>query len=258
MRGFKLLTPKEIECRISEIDKQGRFLTLLLYKTARTDMAKLDEHFGIDGWANDYKVVDDKLFCGIGFRSNNGEWIWKWNNGTESNQDAEKGHASDAFKRAGFMLGIGTELYSAPRIKVGSDRCTIKDYNGKYRCYDSFEVSNIAYDSDENISSLEITCNGKVCFTWKNGRETTTPITPKQEAPRAEQKVTQFKTCKHCGKPIKDGKKASGKVWPALEIAKYARDRWGMELCYDCAGEAAAVEKAEAQQAVKAHEDGTL
>lgn len=252
MRGFKLLTPKEIECRISEIDKQGRYLTLLLYKTARTDMAKLDERFGIGGWANDYKVVDDKLFCGIGFRSDNGEWIWKWNNGTESNQDAEKGHASDAFKRAGFMLGIGTELYSAPRIKVGNDRCTIKEYNGKYRCYDNFEVSNIAYDSDENISSLEITCNGKVCFTWKNGKDTTTPIPPKQD------KVTQFKTCAHCGKPIKDGKKASGKAWPALEIAKYAKDRWGMELCYECAGKAAAEEKAEAQQAVMVLEDGTL
>ena len=77
-------------------------------------------------------------------------------------------------------------------------------------------------------------------------------------ASKKAEKVTQFKTCKHCGKPIKDGKLASGKVWPALEIAKYAKDRWGMELCYDCAGEAAAVEKAEAQQAVKAHEDGTL
>jgi len=252
MRGFELLSPHDIECRISEIDKQGRFLHLLLYKTARTDMAKLDERFGIDGWANDFKVVDGKLFCGIGFRSDTGEWVWKWNNGTESNQDAEKGHASDAFKRAGFMLGIGTELYSAPRIKVGNDRCTIKEYNGKYRCYDNFEVSAISYDDKEDICSLEITCNGKVCFTWKNGKVTTKPEPPKPQA-----KVSTM-TCAHCGKPITDGHKASGKVWPANEIAKYAYDRWGMNLCFDCCGVAAAAEKAAQAEAVSANEDGTL
>ena len=87
------------------------------------------------------------------------------------------------------------------------------------------------------------------------------PVVRKGASKKAEEKpvmVNSFKRCAHCGKPIKDGKLASGKVWPALEIAKYAKDRWGMELCYDCAGEAAAAEKAEAQQAVKAHEDGTL
>jgi len=80
-----------------------------------------------------------------------------------------------------------------------------------------------------------------------------------QQAHKAEEKpvmVNSFKRCAHCGKPIKDGLKASGKVWPALEIAKYARDRWGMELCFDCCGEAAAAEKAE--KAVSAGADGTL
>ena len=69
-----------------------------------------------------------------------------------------------------------------------------------------------------------------------------------QQAPKAEEKpvmVNSFKRCAHCGKPIKDGVKGSGKPWPALEVAKYARDRWGMELCFDCCAKAAEAEKAE-------------
>ena len=73
---------------------------------------------------------------------------------------------------------------------------------------------------------------------------------------KSHEKVTQFKTCAHCGKPIKDGVKGSGKPWPALEVAKYAKDRWGMELCFDCCAKAAEAEKAE--KAVMAREDGTL
>ena len=46
MRRFRLLTENEIECRISEIAKNGSFLRLLLYKTARTDAALLDETYG--------------------------------------------------------------------------------------------------------------------------------------------------------------------------------------------------------------------
>lgn len=166
MRQFKTLGADEIECRISEIDKQGRYLRLLLYKTARTDAAKLDEVYGQANWQNDYKVVDGKIYCGIGVKRGN-EWVWKWNVGTESNMEAEKGQASDGMKRAGFVWGIGTELYSAPDIRIPADKCNIKEYGGKYRCYDKFEIEKIAYDEKENISGLAIKCNGKRCFVWQ-------------------------------------------------------------------------------------------
>ena len=166
MRQFKTLGADEIECRISEIDKQGRYLRLLLYKPARTDAAKLDEVYGPANWQNDYKVVDGKIYCGIGVKLGN-EWVWKWNVGTESNMEAEKGQASDGMKRAGFVWGIGTELYSAPDIRIPADKCNIKEYGGKYRCYDKFEVEKIAYDEKENISGLAIKCNGKRCFVWQ-------------------------------------------------------------------------------------------
>lgn len=167
MRKFRLLRENEIECRISEISKSGQFLKLLLYKTARTDAALLDETYGEDRWQNDYKILDGKLYCGIGIKSESGEWIWKWNVGTESNMEAEKGQASDAMKRAGFVLGIGTELYSSPEIKIPAEKCNIKEYNGKYRCYDNFYVEKIAYDAQQNICGLSIKCNGKRCFVWQ-------------------------------------------------------------------------------------------
>lgn len=168
MRTFRLLTEEEIECRISEIDRQGRYISLLLYKTARTDAALLDETFGIDGWQNDYKSIDGKMYCGIGIKTPGG-WVWKWNVGTESITEAEKGQASDAMKRAGFVLGIGTELYSSPRIIIPADKCTIKEYNGKYKCYDRFTVEKIAYNEAQKISGLAIQneSTGKRVFVWQ-------------------------------------------------------------------------------------------
>lgn len=167
MRTFRLLTEPEIECRVSEIAKDGKYLKLLLYKTARTDAAIMDETFGPLNWQNHYEVIDGKMYCSIGVRSDNGDWIWKQNVGTESNMEAEKGQASDAMKRAGFVWGIGTELYTAPEIKVPSDKCNIRQYGDRFKCYDRFTVEKIKYDDSERISAISIKCNGKRCFVWQ-------------------------------------------------------------------------------------------
>lgn len=168
MRAFRPLREDEIECRIAEIKKQGAGLTLLLYKTARTDAALLDEVYGAQNWQNDFKMLDGKLYGGIGIRFSN-DWIWRWDCGTESNMEAEKGQASDAFKRAGFKWGLGTELYSAPRIFVPKEKCNIKDYNGKLKCYDNFHVEKIVYDEQGNINALAIWNDtiGRRCYTWQ-------------------------------------------------------------------------------------------
>ena len=107
MKQFRLLKAEEIECRVSRVTQKG--VVLLLYKTARTDADLLDETFTPFGWKNDFKLIDGVLYGGIGIL-HDGEWIWKWDAGTESNTEAEKGRASDAFKRAGFKWGLGTEL----------------------------------------------------------------------------------------------------------------------------------------------------
>ena len=98
MREFRTLTADEVECRVSQVNAEYGFVKILLYKTVRTDSAILDEKYGVFGWQNDYRVIDGKMYCGIGvFDNQSGEWIWKWNVGTESNMEKEKGEASQSF-----------------------------------------------------------------------------------------------------------------------------------------------------------------
>lgn len=144
MTTIRKLTADEIEVRIQSIVKD-RGSILLLYKTARVDRAILNETFG-ELWQNDFKVIDGKMYGGIGiYNKELKEWIWRWDCGSESNTEAEKGQASDCFKRAGFKWGIGVELYTAPFIWVKST-----DKNEKY------DVKHIAYNHD-GISELVIT-----------------------------------------------------------------------------------------------------
>ena len=147
-RKFRFLTADEIECRVAQCSDKG--VQLLLYKTARTDAALLDEVYP-DAWQNDFKVIDGKMYGGIGIKVNS-EWLWRWDCGTESNMEAEKGEASDAFKRAGFKWGIGAELYSSPFVWVKPENCKIENR----KCYDRFKVAGIDYDENGKINFLAI------------------------------------------------------------------------------------------------------
>lgn len=152
---FRPLKPEEVEVRVNQCTDKG--VSLLLFKTARTDMDLLDETVGAENWQNRYETIDGKLFCELGIRCD-GEWVWKSDTGTESNMEAQKGEASDAFKRSGFRWGIGRELYTAPFVWVGSDACSIKQgRNGKPQCYDKFKVTELEVD-DGRIVKLQI-CN---------------------------------------------------------------------------------------------------
>jgi len=108
----------DVDFRVQSINNGG-YATILAYKDARVDMNRLDEVATPLGWQRDYKLIDGKLFCGVGiYNEDISQWVWKWDVGTESNTEKEKGQASDAFKRACFNLGIGRELYSYPIISV--------------------------------------------------------------------------------------------------------------------------------------------
>lgn len=234
MRDFRLLRPHEIECRISEIPKKGNGLFLLLYKTARTDAALLDETYGAANWQNDYRVLDGKMYCGIGVKHGD-EWVWKWNVGTESNTEAEKGEASDAMKRAGFVLGLGTELYSSPRIWVGSDKCTIQDVNGKWKCYDTFSVKEVDYDANEDISRLVIVNDktGGVAFSF--GGKAPAPV----PAPKAPSDIA-FR-CTDCKEVITPWLTADNKTKMSVrQIAQASKAEYGRELCLRCINKARA------------------
>lgn len=163
--GFRDLNADEIEVRVSQI-VEGKGLFLLLYKNARCDMNILDEVVGPENWQREHYEVKGNLFCRVGIKTESGEWIWKSDCGTESNTEAQKGEASDSFKRACFNWGIGRELYTAPKIWIPANACTIKKNNkGRPVCYDDFEVSRIDV-KDKHITGITITCNGKPCFNW--------------------------------------------------------------------------------------------
>lgn len=160
-RKFRFLEAEEIECRVAQCTDKG--VQLLLYKTARTDAALLDEVYP-DAWQNDFKVIDGKMYGGIGIKVS-GEWLWRWDCGTESNMEAEKGEASDAFKRAGFKWGIGAELYTSPFIWVKAENCKIENR----KCYDRFKVGGIDYDENGRISFLAIDNVTKHCSAFMYG-----------------------------------------------------------------------------------------
>ena len=164
MNGIRLLRADEIECRVGTV-KKGKGCSLLLYKTARTDMNILDEVFGMANWQTEHYEVKGKDFCRIGIRVD-GEWIWKSDCGAETNVEAEKGESSDAMKRAGTLIGIGRSLYTSPFIWV---KLAESDFIGE-RMNPSikFTVKDIKYDSDEKICYLEIFREDtkEVVFTW--------------------------------------------------------------------------------------------
>lgn len=114
---FRALKENEIECRIGQVAKDNSYITLLLYKDQRTDANILDETVKPENWQDRYYEVKGNLYCSVGIKCGD-EWVWKDNCGTESNTEAEKGEASDAFKRACFNWGIGRELYTSPFIYI--------------------------------------------------------------------------------------------------------------------------------------------
>ena len=156
------LRKDEIEVRVAST--QNNVAQLLLYKTARTDAAILDETFGQFNWQCSYSEIKGNLFCTISVKDpNTNEWISKSDCGVESNIEKEKGEASDAFKRAGFKFGVGVELYSTPRIKIPIEESDM--YNGRF-CQ-TFSLKDIEISPDHKITSLSIQDRrGNVRYTY--------------------------------------------------------------------------------------------
>jgi hypothetical protein len=140
MCKFRDLREDEIECRVQSVKEKG--LVLLLYKDARVDMNILDT-VGAENWQREHYECKGNLFCRVGIKTYGGEWVWKSDCGTESNTEAQKGEASDSFKRACFNWGIGRELYTSPFIWIPADKCNIQ--NGK--CFDKFKVEKIRIEN---------------------------------------------------------------------------------------------------------------
>ena len=173
----RLLKADEIECRVGQFTKNKDKYSVLLYKTSRTDMSILDEMYGPSNWQVTYHTIGNSLYCQIAvWDEDKGMWVGKMSNGSESNIEAEKGQASDAFKRAGFMWGIGRELYTAPKIWLDA---SVNQYD--------LEVTDIGYNDKNEINRLVICSKGTVVYemgkrqTQSNPKPQTSIDTAKKE-----------------------------------------------------------------------------
>ena len=170
--NFRTLKASEIDCRISTINEKG--LTLLLYKDARVDQNILDETVGSMNWQR--KHTRDNANCIVSiWDQEKQQWVEKEDTGTESFSEAEKGLASDSFKRACFNWGIGRELYTAPFIWVSKDNARLykSEKTDKWTCYDKFKVNHIEYNDNKEITELSILNDntGVIVFGYKTNNE---------------------------------------------------------------------------------------
>lgn len=150
---FRGLRPDEIDVRVGSVTAKGA--SLLLYKDARCDMNILDETYGPEGWQRKHEVINGNLYCGIGiWNAEIEQWVWKWDCGTESYTEKEKGEASDSFKRAAFNVGIGRELYTAGFTFVQCETEPIPNTVNKFRLKNPYKFSG-AYVSDIRYKETE-------------------------------------------------------------------------------------------------------
>lgn len=204
-RKFRLLRADEIDCRVAQIKENG--LSLLLYKDARCDMNILDETVGEFNWKREHCRDNANCIVSI-WDAEKGQWISKEDTGTESQSEAEKGLASDSFKRACVNWGIGRELYTAPFIWITADKCKIYESRGKLKCNDRFEVKSISYNENREIDGLSIVSNGHEVFTWgkhKNASQAKTKATKTDAKP-----ITQMQLKDVYAKLLEMGATADG------------------------------------------------
>lgn len=173
---FRTLRADEIDARVGTAKDGGKGVSLLLYKDARCDQNILDETVGPYNWQRSHSRDNANCIVSIWDKEKQ-QWISKEDTGTESKTEAEKGLASDSFKRACFNWGIGRELYSAPFIWIPGDPQKLK--------YEKFRVLEIGYDENREINKLAITDkSGVVVYKYGNITAKTAPM--KTETPPAD------------------------------------------------------------------------
>ena len=172
----KPLCASDVEVRVGVVTAKG--VSLLLYKTARTDIARLNEAVGLNWKREHYYDAKGLLLCKISI-FNGSEWVGREDVGVESNTQKQKGLYSDAMKRSGFSWGIGIELYKAPFIFITCE--TVKDGNS-YKLKNRYAFNN-AYVSDYLV------CDNGLHIIIKDSRKANTIFDNLTAANNVAQKV---------------------------------------------------------------------
>lgn len=254
-----LLEAEDIECRVQSVSrtKKGDVgAVLLVYKDARVDMKILDQVYGPNNWQRTHEVIDGTLYCNIDIWDKEKQcWVRKQDAGVESNTEKQKGRASDSFKRAGFNVGIGRELYTAPfiwiRLNDGEYYSQKQNNRDVYKCTARFEVAQIGYDDRRRINALTIVDqNGNERYTLRapqqparqqtDNRQQTTrkeaekPAEQPQGAAQSTEPQPTTYYCESCYMPILETVGKKGRLWMPAEIVSLSKETYGKVLCPDC------------------------
>lgn len=100
-----------IDWRIGSRNKEKTKGIALAYIDARAVMDRLDTACGPGHWQCNYTPAQTMLLCNLGIHFPGAGWTWKSDGAGATDVEAEKGMASDAFKRAAVRFGIGRYLY---------------------------------------------------------------------------------------------------------------------------------------------------
>lgn len=230
MTAIRRLYASEIECRVAQCGKgkNGAWCSILLYKDARVDMRILDEVYGALNWQREHNLIGDRLYCTIKiYDPLKGEWIAKQDVGTESYTEKEKGQASDSFKRAGFNVGIGRELYTAPKIFINLNQGEYSEKGDKIYPSISLDVKDIDYDESGNINLLVIAdSKGNDRFVFGSKKKQITPTSQPTTQP-AKTKQTMDQSHKGWQKmcdAVLAGKYTINQIKEMYDLPHYAED----------------------------------
>jgi len=218
------LTKEDVELRVGS--NSAKSFTLLLYKTARTDMKRLNEV--CPTWSNKHCLDENKnVCCEISiFEEKFGMWISRQDVGTESNTEKEKGSYSDSFKRAGTRWGIGLELYNTDTIRIMWNMKE-SEYKGKkkYTPIDfwpnNLELSK--YEVADGKPKVEIKYDGKIIFPTSN-----------KKTPQKPLKIVSQGSLENPEDPIWDKLKAARNVVGIPKYEEIKKSLKMMDKIYQC------------------------
>lgn len=123
-----LSEPMPYKWRVQSFSKFKPQATCVAYIDARDAMQRLDDVCEY-GWHRRHVEIKGHIYCEVGITMPDGSVMWRMDCGTESNTEAEKGEASDSFKRACVNFGVGRFLYDLDMVYLPADKAK---ENGNY------------------------------------------------------------------------------------------------------------------------------
>lgn len=124
----KLKEQMPYKWRVQSFSKYKPEATCVAYIDARDVMDRLDD-VCFYGWHRGHEELKGRIYAGVGITLPSGKVMWRWDCGTESNTEAEKGESSDSFKRAAVNVGVGRFLYDLKIQRVPANK---KKVQGEY------------------------------------------------------------------------------------------------------------------------------